>query len=118
MKRYFPYILLLIVSALFFWRFTFLGRIPIDSTPFYQMRPWAEGTTPAAADSVRHYPNIDPVVEVFPIKKWLAEQMRHGDVPLWTSAIFSGSPFAANHHAAPWDFSTPFFVLLPIDLAF
>lgn len=113
-----PYCLLLAVSALFFWKFTFLGKIPIDSTPFYQMRPWSAVGPVEPTDTVRRYPTIDPIVEVFPIKKWMTEQLRKWEAPLWTPAIFSGSPFAANHHAAPWDFSTPLFLLFPVDLAF
>lgn len=118
MKRFAPYFILLAVCGLFFWKFVFLGEIPIDSGPLYQMRPWSQSHPPSGIDSARQYHNIDPVVEVLPIKKWMIGRMRNGEIPLWTPEIFSGSPFAANHHAAPWDFSTPFFLLFQADIAF
>ena len=73
---------------------------------------------PSAYDTARYYHNIDPVVEVLPVKTWMASYLRQGDVPLWIPSLFSGSPFAANHHAAPWDVSTIFFLLLPSKIAF
>ncbi len=121
MKRFLPYLLLLILLAVFFWQFVFVGGIPIDSTALYQMRPWSTWSgiphDPSAYDTARYYHNIDPVVEVLPIKRWMASYLRTGDVPLWTPSLFSGAPFAANHHAAPWDISTLFFLLLPIKIA-
>jgi hypothetical protein len=122
MKKIGPILLIFLLSALFFWKFLILGHIPIDSTALYQMRPWS--TLPekpvdfSASDPARYYHNIDPIVEVYPIKQWLAKQLRSGDVPLWIHSLFSGSPFAANHHAAPWDFSSLFFFALPTDIAF
>src|SRR5262245_39368939 len=122
MKRFWPYLLLLIIVIIFFWQFTLTGKIPIDSTALYQMRPWSTWAgnpyDPSAYDSARYYHNIDPVVEVLPVKKWMASYLRRGDVPLWIPSLFSGSPFAANHHAAPWDVSTIFFLLLPAKIAF
>ena len=113
MKRLWPYGLLLILVVGFFWQFTFTGKIPIDSTALYQMRPWSrwQGNPydPSAYDTARYYHNIDPVVEVLPVKTWMASYIRQGNVPLWIPSLFSGSPFAANHHAAPWDVSTIFF---------
>lgn len=122
MKRFWPYLLLLIIVIVFFWQFTATGKIPIDSTALYQMRPWSTWSgnpyDPSAYDTARYYHNIDPVVEVLPVKTWLASYLHHGDVPLWIPSLFSGSPFAANHHAAPWDVSTIFFLLLPATIAF
>ncbi len=122
MKRLLPYLLLLIIVIVFFWQFTFTGKIPIDSTALYQMRPWSKWAgnpyDPSAYDTARYYHNIDPVVEVLPIKTWMASYLLRGDVPLWIPSLFSGSPFAANHHAAPWDVSTFFFLLLPSKIAF
>jgi Bacterial membrane protein YfhO len=121
-KKYGPYLLLLAFSALFFWQFILLGRIPIDPSPLYQMRPWS--TLPQARnivhplDPAKYYHNIDPIIEVFPVKKWLSTWLRIGDVPLWNPELFSGTPFAANHHAAPWDLSTILFLIFPTDLAF
>lgn len=86
------------------------------------MRPWStwagNAYDPSAYDTARYYHNIDPVVEVLPVKTWMASYLRRGDVPLWIPSLFSGSPFAANHHAAPWDVSTIFFLLLPAKIAF
>lgn len=121
-KKYGPYLLLFGFVSLFFWQFVFRGRIPIDSSPLYQMRPWSalpysqELTHPV--DPARYYHNIDPVIEIFPVKKWLSGWLQKGDFPLWNPDNFSGTPFAANHHAAPWDISTILFFLLPTDLAF
>lgn len=118
MRRVAPYLFLLATCVLFFWKFVFLGEIPIDSGPLYQMRPWSRSHEVVRVDSARQYHNIDPIVEVLPIKTWMIEQMRRGEIPLWTPEIFSGAPFAANHHAAPWDFSTSLFLLFPGDIAF
>lgn len=86
------------------------------------MRPWStwagNAYDPSAYDTARYYHNIDPVVEVLPVKTWMTSYLRRGDVPLWIPSLFSGSPFAANHHAAPWDVSTIFFLLLPAKIAF
>ncbi len=86
------------------------------------MRPWSKWAgnpyDPSAYDTARYYHNIDPVVEVLPVKSWMASYLRHGDVPLWIPSLFSGSPFAANHHAAPWDVSTIFFLIFPSKIAF
>lgn len=122
MKRLVPYAILFGITCLFFWEFVLLGKIPIDVSPLYRMRPWSE--SPGASqlthefDLARYYHNVDPIIEVLPIKRWLAQHLRSGDVPLWTSALFSGAPFAANHHAAPWDPSSLLFLTFPPEIAF
>lgn len=122
MKRLVPYAILFGITCLFFWEFVLLGRIPIDVSPLYRMRPWSE--SPRASqlthevDSARYYHNVDPIVEVLPIKRWLAQQLQTGDVPLWTPALFSGAPFAANHHAAPWDPSSLLFLTFSAEIGF
>jgi Bacterial membrane protein YfhO len=121
-RKYGPYLLLLAIAGSFFWQFVLRGRIPIDASPLYQMRPWS--SLPNASqiahpvEPAKYYHNIDPIIEIFPVKKWLSEWMKKGEVPLWNPEIFSGTPFAANHHAAPWDLSTVFFLIFPPDLAF
>ncbi|PWT87872.1 MAG: hypothetical protein C5B54_11600 [Acidobacteria bacterium] len=123
MNRHFvPYLVILAAVALFLWRFVFLGQIPLDPTPLYDMRPWstlAQATQIAHPDDpAKYYHNIDPVTQVFPLKEWFSKQAHQGNIPLWIPDIFSGSFFGINHHDAPWDWSAILFWLFPTPQAF
>lgn len=68
-----------------------------------------------------HYvqrPAWDPLFQFYPARKYLAQSVLAGRVPLWNPHSFSGTPFAADGQSAVFYPVNWLFAVLPLALAF
>ncbi|MEK7271123.1 MAG: hypothetical protein AAB215_09320 [Planctomycetota bacterium] len=68
-----------------------------------------EGRQLVAGDTFQYF---------YPLKKMVADDVRRGEPPLWTSAMHSGTPLHAGMQAATFYPGSALFYLLPFDLAY
>lgn len=97
--------------------FLFLGRaflpgkvlLPLDVVS----QLWSPWLQPDTAVSV-HNPLITDVIDyVYPIKAFVAAQMKQGQLPLWNPYVLGGYPLTYNTQAGLWYPLTVLYVLLP-----
>ncbi|MGI8912235.1 MAG: YfhO family protein, partial [Chloroflexota bacterium] len=108
-------LVLLLLPCLFFWP-ALIGRavlLPLDNLLF--MQPWRSllpGVDPGF--TTPHNALIgDMIVQNLGWKRFLADQLRHGHLPLWNPDMLGGAPFlAAGQYQALYPLGT-FFLLLP-----
>lgn len=91
---------LLAALVIFFYKFVFLGMVPLNADwlvdNFY---PW-KGIAHAA--SVAPFNNdTDPVLYMYPIKFITIQLMKQGIMPLWNPYIMCGAPLWGNNFATP-----------------
>src|SRR5579862_4333588 len=63
-------------------------------------------------------PAWDPLFQFYPARKFLADNLHAGRVPLWNPLSFSGTPFAADGQSGVFYPINWLFAVLPLALAF
>lgn len=63
-------------------------------------------------------PAWDPLFQFYPARKFLADSLHAGRVPLWNPSSFSGTPFAADGQSAVFYPFNWLFAWLPLAMAF
>ncbi|HEY8743793.1 MAG TPA: hypothetical protein VIU62_11875, partial [Chloroflexota bacterium] len=113
-------LVLLVLPCLFFWP-ALVGRavlLPLDT--LLLMQPW-RSLLPAIdpAFATPHNALIgDMIVQNLGWKRFLADQVRHGHLPLWNPLLLGGAPFlAAGQYQALYPLGA-FFLLLPAAWAY
>ncbi|MFI5268857.1 MAG: hypothetical protein ACHQ7M_15890, partial [Chloroflexota bacterium] len=108
-------LVLLLLPCLFFWP-ALIGRavlLPLDNLLF--MQPW-RSLLPGADPGFTTPHNAligDMIVQNLGWKRFLADQLRHGHLPLWNPAMLGGAPFlAAGQYQALYPLGA-FFLILP-----
>lgn len=61
---------------------------------------------------------IDPLYQFYPARKYLAQSLKSGYIPLWNPHAFSGTPFAADDQSAVFYPPNWLFAILPLPMAF
>jgi len=102
MKKYFPYILLIGICLLFFYKTVLFGKIPFPGDLLLaQYAPWNHqsfgGYVAGAVPSKDQY--FDVIREIYPWKSLVNSQLKLGQMPLWNPYNFSGAPLLANYQS-------------------
>ncbi|MBN1526115.1 MAG: YfhO family protein [Candidatus Omnitrophica bacterium] len=92
--------ILLAALAIFFYKFVFLGMVPLNADwlvdNFY---PWKGIAHAASAAPFNN--DTDPVLYMYPIKFVTIQFMKQGIMPLWNPYIMCGTPLWGNNFATP-----------------
>ncbi|MBM4421978.1 MAG: hypothetical protein FJ030_01135 [Chloroflexi bacterium] len=111
----------LLLPFVLFWPVALGGRtlIPADNLFFFE--PWASAREQFNAlppDIPHNDLPLDLLLENYAWKRFIADSLREGELPLWNPHLFAGAPFlAAGQHSALYPFSLLFYIL-PIPRAF
>ena len=115
-----PYMLLVGISWIFFYKTVFLGLLPFPGDLLLsEYNPWRhasyDGYVPGAIPSKVQY--FDVIRELYPWKYLAIDEIKRGRLPLWNPYNFSGSPLMANHQSAIFYPLNFLYFLLPFDIA-
>jgi O-antigen/teichoic acid export membrane protein len=110
---------LLIIALLFFlplvmfWAQTVGGRTLLPTENIYQYEPYATYREEAGAPAIPHNHLLsDLVLQNYPFKLFIRQQLASGEFPLWNPHQFSGIPFfAAGQQSTLYPFSALFYLL-------
>ena len=116
MKKYFPYILLVGICLLFFYKTILFGKLPFPGDLLLAgYAPWNhqsyDGYVAGAIPTKNQY--FDVIRELYPWKTIVVEQLKQGIMPLWNPYNFSGSPLLANYQSQVLYPFTFFYFLFP-----
>lgn len=91
---------ILAVLVIFFYKFVFLGMIPLNaewlSSNFYPWKALDKYVPPAFFNN-----DTDPVLYMYPIKYITIQIMKGGHLPLWNPYILCGAPLWGNNFSCP-----------------
>jgi len=101
-KKIVPYVILLSVIILFFYKTIFFGKIPFAGELLLSTyAPWRHvsyfGYVAGSVPNKDQY--FDVVRELYPWKTEVIRQMKDKTMPLWNPYSFSGSPLLANYQS-------------------
>ncbi len=114
MKKWFPIIVLLAISALFFYKTIFQFQIPFPGDLLIsEYAPWKYesylGYNPGSYPNKAQY--FDVIRQLYPWKMLVIEELREGRLPMWNPYNFSGSPLLANLQSSVFNpFNVLFFI--------
>lgn len=102
---------LLLVILLFTGQALLPGRVLLPLDVVVQL--WPPWQQPNQTITV-HNPLLTDVIDyIYPVKTWVAEQLRSGVLPLWNPYVLGGYPLTYNTQAAPWYPLTLLYLFLP-----
>lgn len=112
LKKFFPVIILFLVSVLFFYKTIFFLKVPFpgdllisEYSPFkYESYL---GYNPGSYPNKAQY--FDTARQIYPWKTFSIASIKNGEFPLWNPHNFSGAPLFANFQSA---------VLYPLNLLY
>ncbi len=95
-KNYLSIGILIILTVVYFWKFFFLGLIPLGGDiATYTYPPWYFYYQ--AKDKSQNPLLSDPVFLHYPLRKLAAERLNEGKITLWNPYLFCGYPmFSTN----------------------
>lgn len=99
------------------WPVTIGGRLLTPADMLMIMQPWREHARELGFQRVQ-MPFLDAIQQHYPWRKFAAERLRAGDIPLWNPYMFCGVPFVANNQSAVFYPETWLFALMPPERAF
>jgi O-antigen/teichoic acid export membrane protein len=117
MRRYLPDALLVgvlfLLPLLMFWPQTLGGRTLLPTENLYQYEPYVTYREVVRAPSVPHNHLLsDLVLQNYPWKQFLRDQIAIGEIPLWNPHQFAGIPFlAAGQHSGLYPLSVLYYIL-------
>jgi len=114
LKKYWPYLLLILISIIFFWKFFFKGLIPFPGDMLVgAYYPWLDHKWGGFVTSVPiKNPEITDVFsQIYLWKNLVTESIKSFKLPLWNQYSLSGYPLLANFQSA---FLNPFNLLMII----
>jgi len=98
-----PLIFVIVLVGIFFWRFVFLGYLPIPSDTIVGLyHPWRDIVWDGFANGVpfKNFLITDPVRQEFPWRFLAIENLKNGVLPNWNPYSFAGTPLLANFQSA------------------
>ncbi|MGO8672567.1 MAG: hypothetical protein ACLQVD_14530 [Capsulimonadaceae bacterium] len=110
---------LLLVTAAVYNVSLLAGRTFLTADLTLLMPPWKLHTAelqPGFHAVAR--PATDPLFQFYPARRYLADSLRRGIVPLWNPNAFAGTPFAADDQSAVFYPPNWLFSVLPLAYAF
>ncbi len=108
----------LLLPLLLFYSVTVGGRtmLPVDN--LFQWAPWSSAAADFQATVPQNHLITDLIIENYAWKRFIANSLSSGELPLWNPYIFAGAPFlAAGQHSAYYPFSL-LFLILPLTKAY
>ncbi|MGQ9461781.1 MAG: hypothetical protein ACUVRR_01775 [Candidatus Fervidibacter sp.] len=110
---------LIFLPTLLLWSVTFGGKTLAPVDLLLVMSPWKH----FAAEKFPQFravkaPLLDVVQQYFPWRKFFAETLRQGELPLWNPFMFCGTSFVGNCMSAIFYPLNLIFVKLPVEVAF
>ncbi len=115
----FALLLLLLLPTVLLWSVTFGGKTLVPADALLVMSPWRHFARERFPDFDRvRAPLLDVVQQYYPWRKFYAETLRQGELPLWNPYMFCGTSFVGNGMSAIFYPLNLLFVVLPVDLAF
>lgn len=118
LNKFFPLIILFLVSILFFYKIVFFLKVPFPGDLLIsEYSPWKYesylGYNPGSYPNKAQY--FDVIQQLYPWKMFAVEELKSGRFPLWNSYNFSGMPFFANSQSAVLNpFNLLFFIFNPV----
>ncbi|MHB8995417.1 MAG: DUF7657 domain-containing protein [Armatimonadota bacterium] len=109
--------LIALLVLILLWPVTFGGKLLLPADMLMVMQPWKAHAQELGFERV-HTPFLDAIQQHYPWRKFAAEQMREGIIPLWNPYMFCGAPFVANNQSACFYPETWLFMLMPPERAF
>lgn len=111
--RFWPFILILFLIVVFFWKFFLLGQIPLPGDfvvgTYY---PWLDYKWGYAVGvPVKNPITTDVVSFTYPMRILAVTLLKNGIVPLWNRYILTGIPLMANFQSAPFTFTNIFYFI-------
>jgi hypothetical protein len=116
----FTYVLILfLLPTLLLWSVTFGGKTLAPVDLLLVMSPWRH----FAAERFPEFhavkaPLLDVVQQYFPWRKFYAESLKEGKLPLWNPFMFCGTSFVGNGMSAIFYPLNLLFVVMPVETAF
>ncbi len=118
-SAYTPALILLCLPTILLWSVTFGGKTLAPVDLLLVMSPWRHFAAERFPEfhSVKA-PLLDVVQQYFPWRKFYAESLRQGELPLWNPFMFCGTSFVGNGMSAIFYPLNLLFVAMPIEAAF
>ena len=114
--RFVPCLTLLLLPCLLLWPVVFGGEAFLPADLLRDIAPWRG---PDHSSPIPWNPLMwDGMAEFYPWRKFAAETLRSGYLPLWNPHQFCGTPFVANSQSAVFYPFNLLFCLLPVSQAF
>jgi hypothetical protein len=112
-------LILIALPTLLLWSVTFGGKTLAPVDLLLLMPPWKHLAKERFPEFRRvKAPLLDVVQQYFPWRKFYAEQMRRGELPLWNPFMFCGTSFVGNGMSAIFYPPNLLFIVLPVERAF
>jgi len=110
---------LLAVAVALIHRSLIGGRVFLPADLLLVMTPWRYHAHRLFPEFKRvHAPLLDVIQQYYPWRKFYAESIRDGSLPLWNPYMFGGTTFIGNGQSAIFYPLNIIFVIIPIDVAF
>ena len=108
----------LLLPFLLFGSVTVGGRTMLPVENLFQWAPWASAAVDFQAAVPQNHLITDLIIENYAWKRFIANSLSGGELPLWNPYLFAGAPFlAAGQHSAYYPFSL-LFLVLPLTKAY
>ena len=112
LPKWAPPLFFLLLAMIFLWRTAFTREVFLPATLLGHVAPWK---------STALYPHLpawnplrwDGIGQFYPWRKFAAETLQSGFLPLWNPYQFCGTPFVANSQSAVFYPGNLLFYLLP-----
>ncbi len=119
-KKNWPLFIILFVVIVFFYKTIFYSQIPFPGDLLVgQYEPYKSysyfGIAPGGVPNKAQGPDV--IKELIPWKKFVIENLKHGQIPLWNPYNFSGNPLIANFQSGVFYPTNILFVLLNFESA-
>lgn len=113
---WFPPLFFLLLPLVFLWRSLLGGEVFLPASLLAHVAPW-HSTMVTSQPSPWNPLRWDGIGQFYPWRKFAAETLRSGTIPLWNPYQFCGTPFVANSQSAVFYPGNLLFLLIP-DTAF
>ena len=108
----------LLLPLLLYGSVTLGNKTMLPADNLFQWAPWQQTATEFDAQVPQNHLITDLVIENYVWKKFVADTVQAGEIPLWNPYLFAGAPFlAAGQHSAYYPFSI-LFLVLPLTKAY
>lgn len=114
--RLLPFLTLFLLPCFLLWPVVFGGEVFLPADLLRDIAPWRSQDS---SSLVPWNPLMwDGMAEFYPWRKFAAETLKSGYLPLWNPHQFCGTPFVANSQSAVFYPFNLLFCLLPVSQAF
>lgn len=112
-------ILLVVIAIALLHRPLIGGKAFLPADLLLVMTPWRYHARKLFPEFKRvHAPLLDVIQQYYPWRKFYAESIRDGELPLWNPYMFSGTTFVGNGQSAIFYPLNIIFLIIPVDVAF